>query len=77
MGIDSGNRMAQVAKTSTKSIEVEEPKSTKDYANLSGKKYDADTASADEANEGEEKTDAPVSGSISGYANILKNRNLK
>ncbi len=77
MGIDSGNKMAQVAKTSTKNIEVEEPKSTKDYANLSGKKYDADTASAGEANEGEEKTDAPVSGSISGYANILKNRNLK
>ena len=77
MGIDSGNTMAQVAKTSTKNIEVEAPKSTKDYANLSGKKYDTDTASADEANEGEEKTDAPVSGSISGYANILKNRNPK
>ena len=77
MGIDSGNTMAQVAKTSTKNIEVEAPKSTKDYANLSGKKYEADTASAGEANEGEEKTDAPVSGSISGYANILKNRNLK
>jgi len=75
MGIDSGNRMAQVAKTSTKAIEVEEPKSTKDYANLSGKKYD--TASEKEADNGEEKTDAPVSGSISSYANILKNRNQK
>ncbi len=79
MGIDSGNKMAQVAKTSTKSIEVEEPKSTKDYANLSGKKYDTTATSDDvtEVNEGEEKNDAPASGSISGYANILKNRNLK
>ena len=77
MGIDSGNTMAALAKTSTKSIEVEEPKSASDYAYLSGKKYDTDTASAGEANEGEEKTDAPVSGSISGYANMLKNRNLK
>ncbi len=77
MGIDSGNTMAQVAKTSTRNIEVETPKSTKDYANLSGKKYDTDTVSEDETNEGEVKTDAPVTGSISGYANILKNRNQK
>ena len=79
MGIESGNTMATLAKTSTKSIEVEEPKSTKDYANLSGKKYDnaADAEDVTEQNEGEEKTDAPASGSISGYANILKNRNLK
>lgn len=75
MGIDSGNTMAQVAKTSTKSIEVEEIKSTKDYANLSGKKYD--TAEDTANDEGRENTEAPVSGSISGYANILKNRNLK
>lgn len=79
MGIDSGNKMAQVAKTSTKSIEVEEPKSTKDYANLSGKNLntDADSADVTETNEGEEKNSTPVSGSISGYANILKNRNQK
>lgn len=79
MGIDSGNTMAQLAKTSTKSIEVEEVKSTKDYANISGKKYDTsnDNENVAENNEGEDKTDAPVSGSISGYANILKNRNLK
>lgn len=78
MGIDTGNTMAQVAKTSTKSIEVEEIKSTKDYANLSGKKYDTTEDSTDTANdEGRENTEAPVSGSISGYANILKNRNLK
>lgn len=80
MGIDSGNKMAQVAKTSTKSIEVEEIKSTKDYANLSGKKYDsaANAEGTSEVTEGEgTKNDAPVSGSISGYANILKNRNGK
>ncbi len=79
MGIDSGNKMAQVAKTSTKSIEVEEIKSTKDYANLSGKKYDTDSSSASEEEEGTsgEKAETPVSGSISGYANILKNRNQK
>ncbi len=80
MGIDSGNTMAQLAKTSTKSIEVEEIKSTKDYANLSGKKYDTanDTAEASDENNAEDKNnDAPASGSISGYANILKNRNLK
>jgi len=71
--------MAQVAKTSTKSIEVEEIKSTKDYANLSGKKYDTanDVVDTIEVSEGVEKNDTPVSGSISGYANILKNRNLK
>ncbi len=79
MGIDSGNKMAQVAKTSTKSIEVEEIKSTKDYANLSGKKYETDSSSASEEEEGTsgEKAETPVSGSISGYANILKNRNQK
>lgn len=80
MGIDSGNTMAQLAKTSTKSIEVEEVKSTKDYANLSGKKYDAanDTAEVSDDNNTENtNNDAPASGSISGYANILKNRNLK
>ncbi len=80
MGIDSGNKMAQVAKTSTKSIEVEEIKSTKDYANISGKKYDTASDIADHTSEtkGENvNNDAPVSGSISGYANILKNRNLK
>ena len=79
MGIDSGNTMAQLAKTSTKSIEVEEVKSTKDYANLSGKKFDSatDTTDVAENQEGEVKVNTPVSGSISGYANILKDRNGK
>ena len=46
---------------------------------INGKKYDTatDTDNVAENNEGENKTDAPASGSISGYANILKNRNLK
>ena len=81
MGIDSGNKMAQVAKTSTKSIEVEEPKTTKDYAKLSGKKYDSVTDSSSDAdgNETEDNgTTTHVSGgSISDYANILKNRTGK
>ncbi|MBQ8799446.1 MAG: YidC/Oxa1 family membrane protein insertase [Lachnospiraceae bacterium] len=80
MGIDSGNTMAQVAKTSTKSIEVEEIKTTKDYANYSSKKSDSDTTSGQTGEETEnegKRNDAPVSGSISGYANILKNRNGK
>ena len=79
MGIDSGNKMAQVAKTSTKSIEVEEIKSTKDYANLSGKNYDSsERVVEDNNNEGAENKSTPVSGgSISSYANILKNRNGK
>jgi len=78
MGIDSGNKMAQVAKTSTKSIEVEEIKTTKDYANLSAKKIDSEGAAEENAEGNEGKaSDTPVSGSISGYANILKNRNGK
>ena len=81
MGIDSGNKMAQVAKTSTKSIEVAEPKSTKDYANLAGKKYntpDDTTDTTDSKEETPKNSDTPVSGgSISDYANILKNRSGK
>ena len=79
MGIDSGNKMAQVAKTSTKSIEVEEIKTTKDYANLSGTTVESDSNVAEEGsdNGAEETKSTPASGSISGYANILKNRNLK
>lgn len=80
MGIDSGNTMAQLAKTSTKNIEVEEPKSTKDYAKLSGKSDNSaeDIAENNDTDEAKEETnDTPATGSISGYANILKNRNLK
>ena len=79
MGIDSGNKMAQFAKTSTKSIEVEEVKSTKDYANISDTTVESDGNVAEEGSENntEETKSTPASGSISGYANILKNRNLK
>jgi hypothetical protein len=80
MGIDSGNTMAQVAKTATKNIEVEAPKSTKDFANLSVKKADSesDTTENTTADGAEDtKNTTPASGSISGYANILKNRNGK
>lgn len=81
MGIDSGNKMAEVAKTSTKSIEVAEPKSTKDFAKLTGKNDNAVNEDADTegTTEGEEnKNETPVSGgSISNYANILKNRSGK
>ena len=79
MGIDSGNKMAQFAKTSTKSIEVEEVKSTKDYANISGTTEVSDSNATEEGSENktEETKSTPASGSISGYANILKNRNLK
>ncbi len=78
MGIDSGDRMAQIAKTSTKSIEAEEPKTTKDYANIAGKKYDVTEDTTETNTNDESSTNTPVAGgSISGYANILKNRNGK
>lgn len=81
MGIDTGTKMAEVAKTSTKSIEVAEPKSTKDYANLVGKSYDTadEKAESGESKEGteKEKNASVSSGSIAGYANILKNRSEK
>lgn len=83
MGVETGNKMAEVAKTSTKSIEVT-PKSTADYANMAKKNYSsgaqnaADTADAEESQENTEGKATPVSGSsISSYANILKNRSGK
>ncbi|MGN1085339.1 MAG: YidC/Oxa1 family membrane protein insertase [Lachnospiraceae bacterium] len=79
MGIDTGSKMAEVAKTSTKSIEAT-PKSTADYANIAGKKYNTSATNTDteESKENTESNDTPVSGgSISGYANILKNRSGK
>lgn len=80
MGVDTGNKMAEVAKTSTKSIEVT-PKSTADYANMAKKKYNStaeNTADAEESQENTEGKATPVSGgSISSYANILKNRSGK
>ncbi len=80
-GIETGNKMAEVAKTSTKSIEVQ-PKSTADYANMAGKNYNnaaaATSADTEENQENTENKETPVSGgSISSYANVLKNRSGK
>lgn len=78
-GVTSGNQMAQVARTSTKSIEVEEIKTTKDFANMPLVSSDETEDGADEHNnENTTSNDTPVSGgSISKYANILKNRDGK
>ena len=78
-GITSGNQMSQVAKTSTKSIEVEEIKTTKDFAHLPVVSSDEVDAQTDEQNENDTTSNnTPVSGgSISKYANILKDRNGK
>ena len=79
MGVDTGNKMAEVAKTSTKSIEVK-PKSTADYANIAGKNYGTaeNNAVTEENQETTENTTTSGSGgSISSYANILKNRSGK
>lgn len=81
MGIDSGTKMAEVAKTSTKSIEVTELKSTRDYANLAGKNYDTageKTENGEQEEVGKKgKNTSSSGGSIAGYANILKNRSEK
>ncbi|MBQ9768169.1 MAG: YidC/Oxa1 family membrane protein insertase [Lachnospiraceae bacterium] len=79
MGIETGNRMAEVAKTSTKSIEVEDRiKTTADYAKMVNKADTKDTASAENENNTTESTTTSTSGgSISSYANILKNRSGK
>ena len=79
MGIETGNKMAEVAKTSTKSIEVEDKiKTTADYAKIVNKADTKDTASAENENNTTESTTTSTSGgSISSYANILKNRSGK
>jgi len=79
MGIDTGSRMAEVAKTSTKSIEVEtKVKSTADYAKMVNKNDINEVTSVEDTNEKEESTTiSPSGGSISDYANILKNRSGK
>lgn len=81
MGIATGSKMAEVAKTSTKGIE-NKPKTTADFANLGKKNYDAQ--GSDGNNEEKSNSDnnsdgsSQVSGSgISAYANIMKNRNQK
>lgn len=67
LGIDTGSKMAEVAKTSTKSIERKyEEKSTSSYANAGAKKnYDS-----------YKRSDVSYSaGSIAANANILRDRN--
>ncbi len=77
-GITSGNQMSQVARTSTKSIEVEEIKTTKDFAHLPVVSADEADEQTDEQNNDNTTNNTPVSGgSISKYANILKDRNGK
>lgn len=71
MGIDTGTRMAEVAKTSTKSIEVKQ-------TNTSSYDSKKDVIETDNNNEvTEKKTVSGSKGSISDYANILKNRSGK
>ena len=69
MGIDSGNNMAEYAKASTKSIEV---KTTKDYANMVKNVSNNDVAEENKATTA--KTGESSGGSISKYANMLKDR---
>lgn len=82
-GIATGNKMAEVAKTSTKAID-NTPKTTADFANLGKKNYNNSNAdnqndeASDSENENKGSNSSSVSGSgISAYANIMKNRNLK
>lgn len=75
MGIDKGNTMAEIAKTATKTIEVEQKvNTTADYAKLGTKNVESETDTED----AKENMTMPASGgSISSYANILKNRSGK
>lgn len=69
MGIDSGSAMAEYAKYSTKSIDV---KTTKDYANMVKNVSENDVTEEKKENTG--KTGESSGGSISKYANMLKDR---
>ena len=70
-GIETGTKMAEIAKTATKSIDTK-PRTMADYANMSGKDY---TSEAKEANStGSSSGKSAASGSIASYANIMKNR---
>ena len=66
-GIETGSKMAEIAKTSTKSIETK-AKTTADYANITGKIPEKASSGA------ETKEFAGGSDSIASYANIMKNR---
>ena len=76
-GIATGNKMAEVAKTSTKSISTAGPKSTSDYARLGGGSNNQVKKNNNISNSGVVDSSKRTGGSISDYANILKDRNDK
>lgn len=81
LGIATGNKMAEVAKTSTKAIETK-PRTTADFANLGKKNYDTNTDTRNDDSSDTETDNSSNSSSASGsgisaYANIMKNRNQK
>lgn len=81
LGIATGDKMAEVAKTSTKSLEAYAPKSTSDFANLGKKNYnkkleDNQNDTDSDKNQDQDLTSGSEKG-VSAYANILKNRNQK
>lgn len=75
MGVATGNKMAELAKTNTKSID-NTPKTTADYANLGKKNYSNESLEKAGSNEegNEEVSVSSTGNSISDYANIMKNR---
>lgn len=70
-GIETGTKMAEIAKTSTKSIDAK-PRTMADYANLSGKDYTSEAKSGTKT--GSSSSNGAAGGSIASYANIMKNR---
>lgn len=82
LGIATGNKMAEVAKASTKTID-NRPMTMSDFANIGKKKNNSSEAEKmveEILTEGSNESDHNVSsasGSISSYANIMKNRNGK
>lgn len=70
-GIETGTKMAEIAKTSTKSIDAK-PRTMADYANLAGKDYTSEAKSG--TTTGSSSSKDATAGSIASYANIMKNR---
>lgn len=75
MGVATGSKMAELAKTNTKAID-NTPKTTADYANLGKKNYSNESLEkGNNSDEGSEEVSTSSTGkSISDYANIMKNR---
>ena len=70
-GIETGTKMAEIAKTSTKSIDAK-PRTMADYANLAGKDYTSEAKGG--TTTGSSSGKGVAGGSIASYANIMKNR---